>query len=63
MLTPQRDILKFSAFSDELHGVAWTKLIGAGDVVAVSLRGDTPAVLIAELADGGRAITRLGYFA
>lgn len=59
----QRDILKFSAFSDELHGVAWTKLIGAGDVVAVSLRGDTPAVLIAELADGGRAITRLGYFA
>jgi Nuclear transport factor 2 (NTF2) domain len=54
--------LKFSAFSDELRGASSVKTIAAGSFVAVSLRGPTPGVLIAELARGGGAITGLTYF-
>lgn len=59
----ERNPMKFSAFSDELTGTSWTKLIAAGSSVTASLRGARPAVLIAELGSGGGAITRLQYFA
>ena len=55
--------MKFSAFSDELTGTSWTKVIAAGSSVTVSLRGPRPAVLIAELGSGGGVINRLQYFA
>ncbi|GAY16048.1 ketosteroid isomerase family protein [Mycobacterium sp. shizuoka-1] len=55
--------LKFGAFSDELAGTSWTKLIAAGSSVTASLRGARPGVLIAELGAAGGAITRLRYFA
>ena len=55
--------LKYGAFSDEFRGAGWTKLIGAGSFVTASLIGAAPGVLIAELAAGGGAITRLTYFA
>jgi hypothetical protein len=58
----ERNPLKFSTFSDELAGISWTKLIAAGSSVTASLRGPRPAVLIAELGNGGSAITRLRYF-
>jgi Nuclear transport factor 2 (NTF2) domain len=54
--------LKFRAFSDELAGMSWTKLIAAGSSVTASLRGPRPGVLIAELGAGGGAIIRLRYF-
>jgi len=57
-----RTTMKFSAFGDELGGMSPTKIIAAGSSVAVSLRGSRPAVLIAELANGGKAITALTYF-
>jgi len=57
-----RNPLKFSAFSDELEGVVWEKMIAAGSSVTVSLRGRVRGVLIAELAYGVDAITRLSYF-
>ncbi len=59
----ERNPVKFSAFSDELTGTSWTKLIAAGSSVTVSLRGPRPGVLIAELGSGGGVITRLQYFA
>jgi len=58
----ERDAMKFSAFSEELSGVAWTRLLAAGPFVTASLHGPVPAVLIAELGQGGSAITRLMYF-
>jgi hypothetical protein len=59
----ERNPLKFSAFSDELTGTSWTKVIAAGSSVTVSLRGPRPGVLIAELGSGGGVLTRLQYFA
>ena len=58
-----RTPLKFSMFGAELGGVTPTKLIAAGTFVTASLPGPVPRVLIAELAGGGTAISRLGYFA
>ena len=58
----ERNPLKFSAFSDELKGSSCTKMIASGSSVAASVRGRTSGVLIAEMADGGGAITRLSYF-
>lgn len=55
-----QDSLKFGAVSDELRGVAWTKMIAAGSSIAVSLPGR--GVLIAEMSHGGGAISRLSYF-
>nr|WP_174401292.1 ketosteroid isomerase family protein [Mycolicibacterium sphagni] len=59
----ERSPVKFSAFSDELTGTSWTKVIAAGSSVTVSLRGARRGVLIAELGSGGGVITRLQYFA
>ncbi|WP_445165532.1 ketosteroid isomerase family protein [Mycolicibacterium sp. Dal123E01] len=59
----ERNPLKFSAFSDELSGMSWTKLIAAGSSVTASLRGPRPGVLIVEFGAGGGVITRLRYFA
>lgn len=59
----ERDPVKFGAFSDELAGMSWAKLIAAGSSVTASLRGPRPGVLIAELGAAGGAITRLRYFA
>jgi hypothetical protein len=59
----ERNPVKFQAFSAELAGMSWTKLIGAGSSVAASLRGPGPGVLIAELGAAGGTITRLRYFA
>ena len=59
----ERNPLKFGAFSDELAGASWTKLIAAGSSVTASVRGPRPGVLIADLGAGGNAITRLRYFA
>jgi hypothetical protein len=59
----ERSPVKFRAFSDELAGMSWTKLIAAGSSVTASLRGPRPGVLIAELGAAGGAITRLRYFA
>ncbi|SBS70305.1 Nuclear transport factor 2 [uncultured Mycobacterium sp.] len=59
----ERNPVKFSAFSDELTGTSWTRLIAAGSSVTVSLRGPRPGVLIAELGSGGGVINRLQYFA
>lgn len=59
----ERDPLKFGAFSDELAGASWTKVIAAGSSVTASLRGPRPAVLIAELGAAGGQISRLRYFA
>jgi hypothetical protein len=59
----ERNPLKFRAFSNELTGMSWTKLIAAGSSVTASLRGPRPGVLIAELGAGGGMITRLRYFA
>ena len=58
----ERNPLKFSAFSDELAGTSWTKLIAAGSSVTASHSGARPGVLIADLGAGGGAITRLRYF-
>lgn len=57
-----RNPLKFSAFSDEIRNAVWTKMIAAGSSVTVSLRGRVSGVLIAEVAEGVDAITRLRYF-
>ncbi|HTY26556.1 MAG TPA: ketosteroid isomerase family protein [Mycobacterium sp.] len=57
-----RSPLKFGAFSEELRGATPVKTVAAGSSVAVSLRGSAPGVLIAGMAPGGRAITRLTYF-
>ncbi|MCX2932945.1 transporter [Mycobacterium sp. CVI_P3] len=59
----ERNPVKFGAFSDELTGMSWTKLIAAGSSVTVSVRSPRPAVLIAELGAAGGVITRLRYFA
>ena len=59
----ERSPLKFGAFSDEVAGRSWTKLIAAGSSVTASLGGPRPGVLIAELGAAGGAITRLRYFA
>lgn len=58
----ERTTLKFSAFREELGDRSAVKILAAGSSVTVSLTGPSPAVLIAELADGGRAISRLTYF-
>lgn len=58
----ERGALKFGVFGDQLRGVRWTTMIAAGNVVTVALRGPVSGVLIAELASGGGAITRLEYF-
>lgn len=55
--------LKFGAFSDELAGASWTKVIAAGSSVTASLRGARSGVLIAELGAAGGEITRVRYFA
>ncbi len=59
----EREPMKFGALSAELAGQSWTKVLGAGSSVTASLHGSTPGVLIAELAAGGGAISRLRYFA
>lgn len=59
----ERTPVKFGAFSDELAGASWTKLIAAGSSVTASLRGQCAGVLIADLGAAGGAITRLRYFA
>lgn len=58
----ERKPLKFSALADELRGRSVVKMVAAGAFVAVSLRGSSPAMLIAELDRGGGAITALSYF-
>ncbi|WP_194163422.1 ketosteroid isomerase family protein [Mycolicibacterium sp. P1-5] len=58
----ERDPLKFGAFSDELAGTSWTKLIAAGSSVTASLSGSRAGVLIADLGAAGGVITRLRYF-
>lgn len=58
----ERNPLKFSAFSEEIRSAVWTKLIAAGSSVTISLRGRVNGVLIAEVAEGVDAITRLSYF-
>lgn len=59
----ERTTLKFSAFREELQRRVPSKILLAGSSVTVSLTGPQPAVLIAELAEGGRAISQLTYFA
>lgn len=59
----ERGTLKFRVFSEELKGVRWTTMIAAGNVVTAALRGPVSGVLIADLAAGGKAITKLEYFA
>lgn len=54
--------LKFGAFRDELQHRRPTKILVAGSSVAVSMPGPSPAVVVAELDRGGRAISRLSYF-
>lgn len=58
-----RNILKLGPFSEEIRNAVWTKMIAAGSSVTVSLRGRVSGVLIAEVAEGVDAITRLSYFA
>lgn len=58
----ERDPLKFGTFSEEVGGLSWAKMIAAGSSVTASLRGSRPGVLIAELGNAGRDITRLRYF-
>lgn len=58
----ERSPLKFGALREELRAATPVKTIAAGSSVAVSLRGPAPRVLIADMAPGGRAISRLTYF-
>ncbi|AKK27765.1 ketosteroid isomerase family protein [Mycobacterium sp. EPa45] len=59
----ERNPLKFGAFSDELAGASWTKVIAAGSSVTASLSGTQTGVLIAEVGAAGGAITRVRYYA
>lgn len=58
----EEEQLKFGVLTDDLAGQSWTKLIASGSSVTASLAGPRPGVVIAELATGGGAITRLRYF-
>ncbi len=59
----ERNPLKFGAFSEELAGASWTKVIAAGSSITASRSGARPGVLIAELGNAGGEITRVRYFA
>jgi hypothetical protein len=58
----ERKALKFSAFVESMADIGWSKIIAAGSVVAVSVRGSSNGVLFADTAQRGRVIRRLTYF-
>ncbi|MEB4212208.1 ketosteroid isomerase family protein [Mycobacterium sp. 94-17] len=63
MTLGDRDPLDLTEFVEQLDGAAITKTIGAGPTVALSLNsGHGRAIVFAEVARRGDAITRVTYF-
>ncbi len=57
------DVVDIGQLAVRLEGGRWTKVIGAGSTIAVStVTGQERAVVFADLARGGRQITRIRYF-
>ena len=57
------DPLDLAEFAEQLRGASWTKVIGAGSTVAVSVASDHGrGILFADVAWRGNKINRIRYF-
>ncbi|MCV7425529.1 ketosteroid isomerase family protein [Mycobacterium montefiorense] len=58
-----KDPLDIAEFAEALNGATWTKTVGAGSTVAVSLNSSHGrGVMFADVAWRGKAITQIRYF-
>ena len=63
MTLGDNDPLDIAELAEQLNGASWTKVIGAGSTVAVSLNsGHGRGIVFADVAWRGNVINQIRYF-